>query len=176
MQKNRKQTQLLSYFGGLFDGEGTVGAYHSNGTFKLRLAVHNQFFYPLGLIAKEFPGGVLRQGNADVWALAYNHFKAQEVMETLLPYTIIKYEQLKVGISFLNHRRRDHRTRTPGVVCKRCAHHTETLKRLKNCNGVNSVNPMREYRAKPEDVEQDAAFVLSLLEGVETSAEASTSQ
>lgn len=176
LRKSRKDTQLLAYFAGLVDGEGSVGAYWRNTTYSLALSVNNQFFYPLGLIHKEFPGGRLYLGHRDVWQLRYGHYNAQPLLEAILPYTIIKHEQIKVGIAFLNHRRRDHRgqQRSRSAECGRCCRYSEKLKALKHCQGMNSVNPMREYRAKPEDVEADAHYVRSLLEGVETSAEPST--
>lgn len=177
LRKSRKDTQLLAYFAGLIDGEGSVGAYWRNTTYSLSLSINNKFFYPLGLLHKEFPGGHLYlHPDSGVWQLRYAHYNAQPLLEAILPYTIIKYEQIKVAIAFLNHRRRDHRGQqnSRAALCDRCRRYSEKLKALKHCQGMNSVNPMREYRAKPEDVESDAQYVRSLLEGVETRAEPST--
>lgn len=170
MGKSRKSTQLLAYLTGVFDGEGSVFISRKagdGGRYYLHLDVTNSFVYPLGLLLKEFPGGGLYCNKDGTWKAHYTNYQAQSVMEAMLPYSIIKYEQLKVGISFLNHRRRDHQ-HTKTNDCIRCEYLRRTIKDLKENNGVNSVNPMREYRAKPEEVAADSEFLRELLEGVET--------
>lgn len=89
-------------------------------------------------------------------------------MRAIKPYSIIKLDQIKVGLSFLAHRRRDHsRTKAPRGECARCDWFESTIKELKQVNSVN-LPEMREYRAKPEEVGKDQKSVRELLERVET--------
>jgi hypothetical protein len=144
----------------------------------------------VAMMWREYPEGKLfaRKPQKGTWRPLYvfrlNYHKATRFLEEIEPFLLVKREQVKVARAFLAHRARDHRGKN-GVVgsttsCNgRCGRLLAKLKELKRTDhqGVNSVNlgELREYRAKPEDVAEDAAIIAaklqSLWEGVETSGE-----
>lgn len=192
---NRKRSQLQAYFAGLFDGEGCIGM---NGSDKNGLSVVIGMTDPWGifLIHREYPESnvYLRPNKENGWRPCYiirfNNHKAYNFLRDIEPFSIVKRDQVKVALAYLAHRRREHYfgrvfngKGCVGVDCGgRCDRLLTLLSNLKRVTykGVNSVNlgELREYRAKPEDVEADKEFLLtclhSLWEGVETSGEAST--
>jgi hypothetical protein len=189
---NRKRSQLQAYFAGLFDGEGCIGM---NGANKSGIAVIVGMTDPqaVGLIAKEYPEACVYlrpyvgTTNAPCYLVRINYHKAYNFLRDIEPFVIVKRDQVKVALAYLAHRRRDHFAgRTFGADGKpgcsgfdcagRCERLIQRLTELKRVDykGVNSVNlgELREYRAKPEDVEADQKFIVdmisSLWEGVET--------
>lgn len=188
---NRKRSQLQAYFAGIFDGEGHVGIREYKGSYILTAVINMNDPQAIGLMLKEFPEAhsraVKNVSGTIGFSLQYHQHKAYEFLKELLPFTLVKHEQVKVGLAFLAHRRRDHvndgwkkgvprGTKKP--ECLRCKQYELHLKDIRAENKkVNSVNAllsheMREYRAKPEEVENDIAFINAkithLLEGLET--------
>lgn len=193
---NRKRSQLQAYFAGIFDGEGHVGikpTTSSGGKYKTYTAVATLKMndpQAVMLIAREYPealtyASVDKYGKLN-YQVYFGHHKAYRFLEEILPFLIIKHEQVKVTLSFLAHKRRDHApgwakghprgTRMP--ECLRCLRSEAALKSIraepKKVNSVNALlqHEMREYRAKPEEVAEDVRVMTStmreLLEGVET--------
>lgn len=186
---NRKRSQLQAYFAGIFDGEGHVGirrVVDTKGYVSYVCQVVLQMNDPQAvmLLWREYPDAYLRitparNGSKAAYYLQFSQHKAYTFLKELLPFLLIKHEQVKVALSFLAHRRRDHQTRRAGSAdCERCARATQTLLDIRaDAKRVNSVkalleHEMREYRAKPEDVADDVVAmtrkVEELLEGVET--------
>jgi hypothetical protein len=210
METNRKRTTLQAYFAGIFDGEGCVSVPHRyNGTYKLQASIKMDDPQAALMVWREYPEACLsrrtryfkdKQGNITggkpYFDLTLTHYKAERFLQDLLPFSLIKHEQIKVGLSFIAHRRRDHANHK-GFDCQgRCKRYADIMAALKHDpKGVNSVNAlldhgMREYRAKLEEVEQDLHILLAkyqemlnderfdirnLREGVETSGEDTTS-
>jgi hypothetical protein len=189
---NRKRSQLQSYFAGIFDGEGHVGIRRTaDDSFVLQVMVNMNDPQAVLLMWREYPEAhtrlVQNASGTQGYHIQYSQHKAYTFLKELLPFTIVKHEQLKIALAFLAHRRRDHvndgwmkgqprGTRKP--VCERCAKYEQQLKAVRaESKRVNSVNAllehqMREYRAKPEEVSNDVAAmsakVTELLEGLET--------
>lgn len=192
----RKRENLQAYFAGLFDGEGTVGIYKQplrNGdswTTAVTATISMvDGCIPIGLIQKEYPEGKLRkskrQGNRqNIWILTFNHYNAEKFLREILPYTIVKHEQIKLVLSFLQYKRQFQRSRKRNNLgnfvletqdhWNRCEWFIDKVKEKKLENSwVNSVNALsnhglREYRAKLEEVEEDIIFLRETLESVET--------
>lgn len=185
--RGRRSKQLLAYFAGIFDGEGSVGAYYKNGTCKLNCSIAMDDPTAIMLFWREYPECALRRmhrvGGRDYFVFALNHYKADRFLEDITPYCLVKWPQVKVARSFLAHRRRDHQGRRIGE-CQECRRFCEKLKALKTPDpqGVNSVNTLdlhglREYRAEREVLDDDLRAVTAkwaeLREGVETKHRAS---
>jgi len=189
---SRKRGQLTAYFAGLFDGEGSIGIYHrtinrTNPVWKLRVGIAMCDPLALALLKREYPEALfwLKQSknpnHNDVYIFELNDFQAEQFLKDIKPFVLIKWQQVKVGLSFLAHKRkatfsyRNLRNEKgqllpfPEDFHKRCEKLAETMKALKTIR-VNSVNTheMREYRAKPEDVVADEQYIKQLLESVET--------
>jgi hypothetical protein len=199
----RKREKLQAYFAGLFDGEGVVDLYWMNnnkggGSWSLRVAVNMTDPRSLGLLHREYPEAKFYAKRYDaekhptykpyyVWSLHGRN--AERFLSEIKPYVILKQDQVKLALTFLAHQGREHarirrlRLNTnvgySGAWHKRTQQLADKMKRAKLIpSEVNSVNlllshGLREYRSEPEDVEQDVKHILSLLEGVETSGEAS---
>lgn len=168
----RKQGQLTAYFAGLFDGEGSVGIYRMGGTYKLSAIVNMDNPTAVALLKREFPEAVFSKRRRDVghdyYRVAFNHYKAYEFLKVIEPFVLVKRSQVKLGLAFLAHRRRERvKSRVHKNPCSRCESLTAKIKNLKQVKSVN-LHDLREYRAKPEEVEADKRLIRELLEGVET--------
>lgn len=162
---NRKESQMLAYIAGLFDGEGSVGIYQHGETYKLRVGISMDNPTSVSVIKDMFPEAVFdklrREVGNDYYRVAFNQYKAYEFLKTIEPFVLIKREQVKVGLAFLAHRRRERaKTYHHPKPCRRCESLTKKIKDLKRVNSVK-LHDMRQYRAKPEEVNE-------LLERVET--------
>lgn len=170
------------------------------GSWSLRVAVNMIDPRSIGLLHREYPEAKFYCKEYDkhknptykpyyVWSLHGRN--AERFLSEVKPYVILKQDQVKLALTFLAHQgreaaraRRDGNTgryfRYSEAWHKRTQQLAEKLKQAKLIpSGVNSVNSLlrhelREYRSEPEDVEQDVKHILSLLESVETSVEAST--
>lgn len=192
---NRKRSQLQAYFAGIFDGEGHVGIRETSsdgGKYKTHVAVAVIAMndpQAVMLMAREYPEGLVYQattGGKSAWRIYFSQHKAYQFLLEILPFLLVKHEQVKVALSFLAHKRRDHAqgwqkgqprgTKMPD--CDRCRRAAATLLAIRSeVKGMNSVNAlleheMREYRAKPEEVASDVEWMTTrmreLQEGVET--------
>jgi hypothetical protein len=189
MGLSRKRTQLYAYLAGILDGEGHFGIEWTGNTWNGRIALSMDDAQAVMLLAREFPDHCLayrmRKPGKPYYSLSFNHYKALPVLDALIPFLVVKQRQAKLLRSFLIHRRRHH-SPTKGFDCGgACGRFGEKLKGIRaEAKGVNSVNALlvhelREYRAEPEEVEADVAFMLASMarvgvpqEGVETSADA----
>lgn len=190
MDMNRKRSQLQSYFAGIFDGEGHVAIRRtSDNSYVCQIVMQMNDPQAVLLVWREYPDchvrAVKNASGTIGYAIQFSQHKAYTFLQELLPFVIVKHEQVQIALSFLSHRRRDHQEhRLCGVDCLRCAKYTASLLRIRaEIKQVNSVNALlqhelREYRAKPEDVEQDVAAmsakVTTILEGLETRLSRST--
>lgn len=187
---NRKRECLQAYFGGLFDGEGSVGVYLQKskvitGRANPRLTLHVTMceFAPISLLHTEYPEATfyvkVPSGYHKVqYVFELQGNQAYKFLNEIKPYVIAKHEQVKLALTFLSEYRRASekygRQNKPESYYRRCDTIIEKLKALKiPAQGVNSVNAllehqMREYRAEREDVEADIVYGTKLLEGVET--------
>lgn len=192
---NRKRSQLQAYFAGIFDGEGHVGIRETSsdgGKYKTHVAtvvIAMNDPQAVMLIAREYPEGLIYQastGGKPAWRIYFSQHKAYRFLLEILPFLLVKHEQVKVTLSFLAHKRRDHvqgwqkgqARGTKMIPCERCQRAAATLLAIRaEGKGVNSVNAlltheMREYRAKPEEVAADVTWMASrmreLQERVET--------
>lgn len=97
----------LDYFGGLFDGEGSVTITHrfkdNSEQFYVALSLSNTDIRVLELL-KEIAGGSIHTQKLGVNYINYNwyvsHKSARAAIDLLLPYTIIKTEELLVAAKF----------------------------------------------------------------------------
>lgn len=196
---NRKRTQLQSYFAGLFDGEGSVGLYpdsNNRRSWRLMVTVKMTDGASIGLLKKEYPEGVFKISTKDnpkhaptVEFILYGN-NCYRFLKEIKPFVIIKWQQVKVSLSYLVHLRKLHGVQ-PGrgdhhYPCERCERLAETIKRLKVVEekGMITVNllrehEMREYRSEPEQVEQDirdiTGYYKDAQEALETRLNSSTS-
>lgn len=196
----RKRETLQGYFAGVFDGEGSIGLYQMNkGQWSLRVKVQMTDIQAVALLMREYPEGLFykkqysgdRAHHRPYYEWLVTGSKAERFLKDIKPYSIVKHGQIKLALSFLALRGREMAARARNKIPastpysddyhRRAESLAAKLKQAKipDANAVNSVNllldhEMREYRAKREDVEQDVAYILSLLEGVETSGESST--
>lgn len=92
-----------AYLAGLFDGEGTVGVYSTNKgtTDNLKLSIANTFVPVLDQIKIQYGGNIYkRAGTCFAWHM--DGIKVRTFIETILPYAIIKQEQLNLAIAYLD--------------------------------------------------------------------------
>lgn len=181
---NRKRSQLQAYFAGLLDGEGSIGLYVNNyDVHSLRVKIQMTEPLPLALLWREYPEAVFTadamplKGVSRPFSVVLNGNKSFTFLQDTLPFLFVKWEQAKVALSYLVHKRRVDVAHV--LPCLECHRYAKLLRALKQpeINGVKTVEPllrheMREYRAKQEDVEDDVRIIrdklTSLLEGVET--------
>lgn len=189
MGLSRKRTQLYAYLAGILDGEGHMGIEATNGTWNGRVVLQMDDPQAILLLAREFPDHNLQYANRAAgkpyYRVSYNHYKALPLLDALIPFLVVKQRQAKLLRSFLIHRRRHHAP-TKGFDCGgACQRFSDKLKGIRaEAKGVNSVNALlehelREYRAKPGEVEADVAYMRKRMadvgvpqDGVETSADA----
>jgi len=115
----RNDPVFLAWCAGFFDGEGTVGVYrHAPAkwyTYKgqrrprktqprtewiLRLAVYQNHVRPLRLIREEFGGSLFYRASTKVWFLVMAGKRASELARAILPYSVVKREELTTAIEF----------------------------------------------------------------------------
>lgn len=180
---SRKRTQLLAYLAGVFDGEGTVGAYRirEGGDYSLKVAVAMTEPAAIALLLNEFPTGKLSVRQKKTYpnakpqvVVTFNGLQSYDFLTAIKPYVIIKWEQVKLALSFQVHKRRTFdQWHNPCAYCARTAARLQALK-IPDLNAVKTVellrrHGLRQYRAKREDVEQDCASILkNFRERVET--------
>lgn len=189
---NAKRAALQGYFAGIFDGEGSVGIYkfNSNGKYfhyNIKVTVNMQDIHAVGLLWREYPEGRLYCTKArDAYIFELYGSNCYKFLKEIKPFTLIKYEQVKIGLSFLAHMRRNQRKRkgfgkegnfiaNSEAYNRRCDKLVQMCKNKKHRidKGVNSVNTllnneMREYRAKRSEVELDVKLIREHFESVET--------
>lgn len=181
MGQSRRTTQLIAYFAGLFDGEGTVGAYQvrDGKDFTLKVAIAMTEPAAILLLMNEFPEAKLsyrprKVGNHQIVA-TFNGLTGYEFLLAIEPFAIVKWEQVKLALAFLAHKRRTFGSKKHHP-CEYCESTAAQLVKLKSpdLNAVKTVellrrHGLRQYRAKPEDVEQDCTSILkNFRERVET--------
>lgn len=191
---NRRRSQLQAYFAGIIDGEGHIGLRQTKDSFVLQVIVAMTDPEAIMLLWREYPEAYVRwykrneaKGHSPSYWVQFSQHKAYKFLQEVLPFTIVKHEQVKLALAFLAHRKRDHVNDgwmkglprgTKKQVCERCLRYKERMLAIRaEDKGVNSVkalveHEMRQYRAKPEEVTNDVAVmsakVQELLEGVET--------
>ena len=186
MGLSRKHTQRLAYIAGIFDGEGTVGAYFVRDKRDVTLQVAIAMCDPtvVAFICKEFSGArfTLRDKRnipnaTPQHVVTFHGLQAYEFLKAIKPYTIIKWEQVKVALAFLAHKRRTKNSKKhyPCVYCDKVVAVLRDLK-TQRLNAVKTVellrlHGLRQYRAKPEEVEQDCQEILALMNNLQESVE-----
>lgn len=194
MGLNRKVTQSYAYMAGVFDGEGHVSIHKSKTSYACHAVVGMSDPEAVLMLADAFGGNVcLQQPHhtsvktaKPIYRVYFAGYKGYEFLKAMKSYSLVKNRQIRIALAFLSHRRRNHWKKNGNVTgeCATCERYVLTIRAVrKESKGVNSVNAllkhgMREYRAKRADV---AAFITDgvkkvekMLEGVETSVEAST--
>lgn len=201
---NRKRSQLQAYFAGLFDGEGCVqvNVYtKTTGAKELTVRVTIEMTEPIGvaLLHKHY-GGYFKKIDSNNFPSKqgkYSNMKPRyhwqlyglscyDFLKEIEPFVLIKWEQVKVTLSWLSYYRQEQANRknliggTAGrpyskEFWEKAERTDNILRKLKipEINGVNSVDilsrhEMRQYRSKPEEVADDIKYLRELLEGVET--------
>jgi len=185
---NRKRTQLQAYFAGLFDGEGSVGIYsNSNERPSTRAVVTVKMTdgSSVALMQKEYPEGVFKyvpksnpKHNPTMDFILYD-YAAYRFLKEIKPFVLVKWEQVKVALSYLVHKRREHGyERKHPLPCPTCQHFVVLIKELKivEDKGKKTVNlwakhGLREYRGEPQQVIQDIKDVLKYYELAEEAVE-----
>ena|SRR3990167_4851389 len=94
----------LAYMAGIFDGEGSVGIYsngHRNTVF-LRLQVANTSLLLMEWLEERFGGSVYTRNVKDLYQQRYDwQMRSREaavLLETLLPFVLIKKAQAEVAL------------------------------------------------------------------------------
>ena len=191
---NRKRTQLQSYFAGIFDGEGSVGIYHNSvnpmrphhgESYRLMATVKMTEGVAVGLLKKEYPEAVFKivpkknpKHSDTVEFILYGN-NAYRFLKEIKPFVLVKWEQVKVALSYLVHFRRDHGQGGKAMYpCSRCEHFAKLITRLKHVEdkGKKTVNllsdhEMREYRGEPQQVAQDIQDILGYYQKAEEAVE-----
>lgn len=199
MSWNRKRTQLQAYFGGLFDGEGSVGIYHNSPnpkrpkhgeSFRLMTTVKMTEGVGVGLMKKEYPEAVFKyvpkknpKHHATMEFILYGN-NSYRFLKEIKPFVLVKWEQVRVALSYLVHFRRDHgQGGLAAYPCKRCERFAKLITDLKvpEDKGKKTVNlliehQMREYRGEPQQVVQDVKDILIYYKDAEEAVETRLSQ
>jgi len=114
MEDNLMEDKLsLEYVAGLFDGEGCVNIVKSkrkgykNYYFQVWVAVYNSYKPVLEKLEKQFGGFVIPQQkhkdkshHLTKWRWGLSGKETIEFLKQILPYTVIKTEQIKLAIEF----------------------------------------------------------------------------
>lgn len=178
----RKRECLQAYFAGLFDGEGTVGVYNTDGHWRLSVGIHQIEPLSIGLLWTEYSEATFKWTADKRFQFNLYGDNARRFLEDLKPYLILKSDQVKLALAFLNYksrlqaerRRTGNRPNAPYTVREhsRFQWFSDRLKDAKRSIGVNSVNTWpdksREYRSKRDEAESDVKQIREHLEGVET--------
>lgn len=93
----------VAYFSGLFDGEGCVSIRQSP-RYKLSVSLGNKNYEVLELLQEHYGGGIYHHSTvkgSTCWAWRVNGVFSLEFLESILPYSIIKRDQIKLGIRFI---------------------------------------------------------------------------
>lgn len=173
---NRRRANMQAYLAGIIDGEGCIGIFEANGTWQARVTVQMDNPDAVLLLWRYYPQGRVAYRN-EAWSVTYSHLRAYELLKDIREFLIVKHRQAKIALSFLVHRRRQHRQPHAGG-CTRCATLARLLrdirhedKRVKTVD-AHLDHEMRQYRAKPGEVAEDVramnAQMSTLLDGVET--------
>ncbi len=103
----------LNYLSGIFDGEGCIclSKSHENNRprYRVELSISMNDRISLEVFQKYF-GGNINIGNGkrhnriahDCYVLKYSTQKTKEILTKLLPYLLIKKEQAKIALEFIN--------------------------------------------------------------------------
>lgn len=106
---NHLQNALLAaaYYGGLFDGDGSVSVYRSRRSRRYVLSVQiTTSFHPvLSYLLNQFGGKVEKnKKSTEVWPELYKYTlvdtAASDLLTWLKPYTIVKANQIDVALEF----------------------------------------------------------------------------
>lgn len=109
---------MLPYYAGFFDGEGCVSV-HSRGRqwSVLKASISNTDLPVLEDFKGRFGGGIYRgssrRGVKPWWKWEATSKAAANFLETILPYSKIKAEQIEVALEFQDTMGTDHNSRKP---------------------------------------------------------------
>lgn len=106
----------LAWIAGFFDGEGCVAISVQKQTkMWLELSVQNTYKEAVDRLQEAFPGHyrdfLPRAGRMRVWEWKVTGFYAAAFAEAVLPYALVKREQLRLAVAFY---RQPWRRQTPG--------------------------------------------------------------
>lgn len=99
---------LAAYLAGLFDGEGCVSV--CSPRYKLSVSIGNQHLPILEMILEDYGGHIYHHSTVKgrinwVWKI-FGHL-SQPFLETILPFSIIKKEQIELGLFSLGGSKED---------------------------------------------------------------------
>ena len=132
-----------AYLAGLFDGEGCIGLYNEKKSnyFATYLYVTNTDFRAAKWLTDRVPYGKIkprvRYKNKPVWEwLVRKREHVKEILQTLLPYLVIKVDQASVLLSYMDEEDKSRgncakNTQIPPEMVTRRTEISNELKRLK---------------------------------------------
>lgn len=147
------------YIAGLFDGEGCVGflrqfikgKYEVNPRISLQVSITNLNYACLEAVRKKFGGTINDKGRCYCLRITGKE-PMKNFLLSILPYTIVKTEQIEIGLEFID----TIRTENLGPVAMEDSIHakrTELYKKMKVAkmvpNGSNSVEQTPEIARTP---------------------------
>ena len=94
-----------AYAAGFFDGEGCITAStKSNGCVALNVSIGQRVVLPLQRIQQTFGGSLsfVENKHKGVWLLWWNNNDAYNALSKMLPYLVLKYEQARLAIEFVD--------------------------------------------------------------------------
>jgi hypothetical protein len=94
----QEQIQRVIWCAGFFDGEGCIGFYGHH--VQLHIRVTQKVREPLLALQELFGGGVYTQAKAYQWC-CNSAYEARYVLESLLPYLVVKKAQAELALQFL---------------------------------------------------------------------------
>lgn len=133
---------IMAYLSGLFDGEGTVGVYTVNSTkyptttLSIKITLCD---YKALKLCKEYYGGSLfeRQrlkSGKRCWQWCLYGDNRRTFLQDILPFSIIKKSQIKLGLQYLEEFNFMHGGNRNGINHKRQKWFNQKFKQLKKLN------------------------------------------
>jgi hypothetical protein len=89
------------YLAGLFDGEGCIGVYKRTSPRKdytFKLTISNNYVPILNKIKSDWAGSIFIDDKCPAWYCS--HTKAKEFINFIIPFSIIKTEQLNLSLQY----------------------------------------------------------------------------
>ena len=152
---------IVGYCAGFFDGEGSVHiGVDKNLHYTLRVGIANTNFECLKIFREEFGGNltpktVLYDGAKPEWIWTQNSDFSTEFLKTVLPWCVVKKEQVKLAIEYL-HMKTEPYCRKRGTPISELKLREEYRSRLHMLKG-NSYKPVNAY-VEIEDKGQRSLF------------------
>lgn len=141
--------EILAFIAGVFEGEGSISisslggkSWNKRTDYSLKVRISNTDRNLLDWIVDNYGGKIYKSttvNNKIVWAWSVHTQKAENFLNTMMPYLICKKERAKIALEFRRTKDNGHRNwyRIPEAISKL---REEIYLRLKQLNAKGGIN------------------------------------